>query len=61
MRLSFEIMAPVLNKPRLTLKLLEFLTSSRYTQVNITQITTDIWQLWDETQVGQKRLISCPH
>lgn len=60
-RLSFEIMAPVLNKPRFTLKLWEFQRSYECTQVNTTQITSDIWQLWDETQFWQKRLISCPH
>lgn len=50
-RLSFEILAPVRNRPRLR---------DGYTQVNIAQIASDIWQLWDETQFWQKRLISCP-
>lgn len=57
MHVSFEIMAPVLNKPRFTLSVLGYQRSCSYTQVNIAQITTDIWQLWDDTQSWQKCLI----
>lgn len=51
-------MAPVLNKPRLIL--LEFQRRYGYTQVNIAQITTDVWPLWNETQFWQKCLLLCP-
>lgn len=60
MQVSSEIMAPVLNKPRFTLSVFWAIKGVVATHRSyIAQITTDIWQLWDDTQSWQKCLISC--